>query len=973
MSRGSSAPARRSWVSSMSGTWVECSKRVPCPICQHDHWCSISSDGAVVLCHWAHEKGLPGGVFRTSSQGQPYTLFFARAKTSASGTEGPGVAAEYVGEAPCGYEAPELPVVKHACEAGEPDVTNAIYGDLFSRCELSSVHEADLRKRGFTPELIAYYGYKTKPTRDAFRQTIAVPLAKAHARSLFTAPGISLEDWTDDEGKRRRELRLDGPPSLMLPLRDRYGRICRVQLDVDRGPSKYLPLTAYRYKGSKFTSVTHVPRHEGAVTLAIRLVGGTYKADLATAWDGVLTISSPSEHSFLPCLEDVTYFEPAIVSLAPDADTREDGAVALGLAEGAVLYQSHGYSVAVETWLPEHGKGIDDVIAADRGGQITVLTGVQLWEHVRDVLKSAKAPPHPGVEARLVLAQVDEGATAASIFRPAVIAALARLDTSTVEYRTTHAKLVAALKKGETKAFEKALAVERDKLAAKATEKRLADLEARGMRVFTLGDHRELRDAVLDELCPVGGTRFDHGLLVYTRSKLFRYTAEKGIWDLLPDGAIINAVARYSGSPIGSLDGKRLQVTASMTKGVLDLVRAAREDRMFFDEPRAGIAFSNGFLALHIKTGATKLELHSRRNKARFAYPHEYAPNLRPKKYLAFLDRICRDMPEAERRDTIACLTQYLGACLFGIATKFEKVIILDGKGGTGNSTLLEIHSGVMPPGSVSAVLPHMMDDEFAVANLDGALLNIADDLPKRELLDAGRIKTIISGRQIEAGPKHVQNYRFRPNAGQLWACNSLPRTHDTTGGLRRRAVILKFTSPITEAEINRNLVAEILAEETAAIISLAVDALGVAITQNRLTVPAASDARVDEWLGDSQPLTRFVREELVVLEGAARRDEKNHKTWTAAMPVYERYAEWCEERGHKPQSETTFGKDLKEMLGITAEHWAKAPYKRSDASYYPVHFVDAEERAEREARRRADHEKTVEEIGKLEFASCPN
>jgi P4 family phage/plasmid primase-like protien len=923
----------------------------------------------VVLCHWAHEKGLPGGLQKVNSQGQPYTLFFARAKAdTSSGTEAPGMSIEYTGEAPPGFEPPELPPVRHEFETGEPDVTNAIYTDLLSRCSLATMHETDLRKRGFTAELIAYYGYRTKPSRDAFRQ-LATPLLKAHGRALLTAPGISIHQWTDDAGTDRRDLRLDGPPALMLPLRDRHGRIVRMQLDVDQGPHKYLPLTSYRSKGSKFTAVTHVPLHERAITYGIRLVGGTYKADLATAWDGVLTLSSPSEHSFAPCLDDVTAFEPAIVCLAPDADAREDGAVALGLAEGAVLYQANGFAVAVETWLPQYGKGIDDVIANGHGGKIDVLTGVRVWEHIRDVLKSAKAPAHPGVEARLVLAQLGEAPDSLSIFRPAVVAAIARLDTATVEYQAIRKTLAETLKKGEVKSLDKAIAKEREKLREKEKEKRLEALEAQGKRVFRLGDHKELRDVVLDDLTPVGGTRFDHDLIKYTRKKLFKYAHDRGIWMELPDSLIVNAVARYSGSPIGSLDGRPLGITAAAAKGVLDLVRADREDPTFFDEPRPGIAFSNGFLSIDIKTGAVKLEGHSRKNKARFMYPFEFKPNLEPKRYLASLERICRDMPEDERRGTIACLSEHLGACLFGIATKFEKVIILDGKGGTGNSTLLEIHSGVMPTGSVSAVLPHMMDDAFAVANLDGALINIADDLPKRELLDAGRLKTIISGKQIEAGPKNVQNYKFRPNAGQLWACNGLPRTHDTTGGLRRRAVILKFTSPITEGEVNRNLVAEILAEEMAAIISFAVEALGVAIRQNKLTIPAASDARVDEWLGDSQPLTRFVREELVVLDGGGRDAQKS---WTAAMPVYERYQEWCDARGHKPQSETTFGKDLKDNLGIKAEEWSKAPYKRSDASYYPVQFVDAAERAAREARRREDYDNTVEEIRKLEF-TCPN
>jgi P4 family phage/plasmid primase-like protien len=933
----------------VAGIWKAASKASPCPICGKPDWCQRTEDGVVTLCR--RGEGTPGGLSRVDKIGVPYWLFGLQ--TAAAGRTAAGESST--------AEAPEPDPIKHTRERAEPGVLDTVYRALFERCSLTLPHETDLKKRGFIRPEIDRLGYKSKPDRETWK-TINTQLRASFARLILGVPGFSLHEYTTDKGETAYRFRLDGPNSILLPLRDRYGRIVGIQLDVDSGTPKYLPLTSYSPLGSKAALVCHVPLHENGTSKrwSIRLVGGVYKADIATAWDGILTISSPNEYAYTACLDDVTAFGPEIVYIAPDADVRSNPQVASGLAAAAVLYQTHGYALAIEVWPPECGKGIDDVIAAGHGDEIVIRTGASAWEFVRDVLQSSKATPNPGVEVRLVLAQLDTRLDEPSLFRAPVIHAVASLDTSTAEYQALRKRISAALTKGQVKAFDSALAKEREKLKDTEKRKRLEALEQQGKHIFRLGDEVELRDAVLDDLCPVGGTRFDHGLVVYTRDALYKYDREFGIWRELSDAVVVNAVTKYTGSPVGDLDGKALAITASKANGVVALVKAAREDKTFFDAAVSGVAFRNGFLVIDLKTGTRSLRSHARAHRARVAYPFDYVEGLKPIRYLAVLTRLCKGKPDDETAATIACLTEHLGACIAGCATVFEKAIVMLGKGGTGNSTVVNVHMAAMPAGSVCSVMPHQMEETFHLAQLDGRLLNAIDDLPKDEMRNAGKWKSTITGGMVEAEHKYGDPFTFHAKAGHLMGCNVLPATSDTTRGFRRRVIVLQFTSIIEESEKNRQLQREII-EELPALVSYCMAALSNAIQRNTLTAPSSSEGLVENWLQTSAPIETFYEDYIRPLPDKER---ENPKLWTKAHAIYKRYADWAKETGHTGvYSETSFGEWLKGKLGVSHAEWTKAPFKRLDGGYYPIRFADEAQRAEEEARRQAEHEKLVEEM----------
>ena len=108
----------------------------------------------------------------------------------------------------------------------------------------------------------------------------------------------------------------------------------------------------------------HVPRHESLGGETIRLTEGELKADVATVFSGMLTVSVPGVDMWRTALPVFEALQPQRVLVAFDADWRSNPHVAHALGQAAFALVKAGYAVQVEVWDPALGKGIDDLLAA---------------------------------------------------------------------------------------------------------------------------------------------------------------------------------------------------------------------------------------------------------------------------------------------------------------------------------------------------------------------------------------------------------------------------------------------------------------------------------------------------------------------------------------------------------------------------------------------------------------------------------
>lgn len=111
------------------------------------------------------------------------------------------------------------------------------YTALCQAAVLTPEHAAALQARGLSAAQIRAAGYASLPagSREAL-----VHAMRAAAAETTGIPGLAWRQRRDGT----RVWRLMGPPGLLIPVRDRQGRIQALQIRVDAGPSRYRWLTS---------------------------------------------------------------------------------------------------------------------------------------------------------------------------------------------------------------------------------------------------------------------------------------------------------------------------------------------------------------------------------------------------------------------------------------------------------------------------------------------------------------------------------------------------------------------------------------------------------------------------------------------------------------------------------------------------------------------------------------------------------
>lgn len=424
---------------------------------------------------------------------------------------------------------------------------------------------------------------------------------------------------------------------------------------------------------------------------------------------------------------------------------------------------------------------------------------------------------------------------------------------------------------------------------------------------FCRGDQKELADAALTEI--LDGRPADYA--VYDAGNVHVYDPETGVYDVCEDYEVRNRVASFAGSEIdpayrsGKKESACIKVNAATTSGaysiLCDSLRASGKGRPTFDTAAKGLCFGNGFVT--VERGEIKIGEHSPDNMARHRYGFDYVPGRAPVAFLAFLDSLFRDCSEAERRDRIALIQEYIGVSLIGQATRYNRALVVYATGGNGKSELMHIIRGVFPEGSTSSLPPHEWSHNFRRMMLEGKLINLVDEMPSDELASGESFKTIITGGTVVSERKNRDPVEFRPIAGHVFNANQPIRSGDHSDGFWRRPLVLPLTRVFENADyksddLERGIGDRVLRESIETIVPWALE--GAARVQRRgvYTEPASSAAYVREWREGSDQVLAYLAEYPITAR-------------LSASTVYRQYVEWAKERGNRTVNATNFGERL--------------------------------------------------------------
>lgn len=445
--------------------------------------------------------------------------------------------------------------------------------------------------------------------------------------------------------------------------------------------------------------------------------------------------------------------------------------------------------------------------------------------------------------------------------------------------------------------------------------------------------HVTLAKEAVSRLCPNSED------LIADRGQIFRF--ENNHFRRLEKHEVVQAVQSLNGHPYeaetrkGGCIARTLELRSSDVEGIRDqlnfLEGVAQPD--FFDEAPPGVQFADCFLRLDTETGELTRLSPAPKYRQRTAYEFDYEPDApAPRFHQALEDWFEGDEDAAEKQ---RFLQEICGAFLFGLATKYEKCLVLYGEGGNGKSVFLLVVKEAFPTGSTSAVDPQAFEDDAKVVLLRDKLLNISADIPATEILDSSVFKRVVSGDPTTARPLYKDAFEFRPRAGHIFACNELPRSRDHSNGFFQRLAVVAFNNDFRTSATKRvpNLAEKIIAEELPGVVAWMAQGASRLVQRGGLRLPPSSQNWVDRWRESSNPVALWVRRRTRPVEardGETLRDAIRERG-TRSTVLFEAFNQWATSNNFRKLTVTSFGR----RMGRLAE---KAKF--SDGNYYATRIA---------------------------------
>lgn len=400
-----------------------------------------------------------------------------------------------------------------------------------------------------------------------------------------------------------------------------------------------------------------------------------------------------------------------------------------------------------------------------------------------------------------------------------------------------------------------------------------------------------------------------HGFrTAFDRGALWRYDPAVGHWRAMEGHTVRMLVAGWDGQGVQVGDKvKPLRVSARTMHDVWRVVQDARAQPHFLDGEAPGMVFQNGFVRVSPGTGEVTLEPWAAETRATQGLPYTYAPGAVPERFVAFLESCFALNAPDDVADKIQCLREFIGVCLVGRATAFQKGLILHGTGANGKSTFQRIVAELFPAAMRTAIPPQDMGQEYRRALLAGSRLNVVAELPEAEIMEGESVKAMLAGDRMTARQIREAPFEFYPRAGHLFSANALPPTRDITHGFFRRWIVLDWNREFALDEQDPTIGDEIIRTELGIIAAWALDGAGIAEARGALMVPRSAAAAVDEWRESSDQVASWLRERGAGWNGTP----VDADTFTSAATLYADFRAWAERNGHARMAIIKFGKRL--------------------------------------------------------------
>ncbi len=284
--------------------------------------------------------------------------------------------------------------------------------------------------------------------------------------------------------------------------------------------------------------------------------------------------------------------------------------------------------------------------------------------------------------------------------------------------------------------------------------------------------------------------------------------------------------------------------------------------------------------------------------------------NYNPDAYCADLDK-CLNKVFCGDRQVIDLFEEMCGYMLLKNC-RFRKGFILYGGGSNGKSTILNLLKKFIGADNCSTVELEQLGDRFKTAELENKLVNIGDDINRKDILDTGILKKLFTGESVTVERKGQDPFTLRSYAKLIFSCNEIPRIADKSHGMYSRLTFIPFNATFSSADddfdpfIEDKITTDI---SLSYLLNMALRGVRRLLGNNHFTECAVAKAALESYKVSNSTVLTWVSEEGINL---------SHLTGTTTDRLFSEFKDWCARSDIKfGASIRAFHKELAEKFNL--------------------------------------------------------
>lgn len=318
--------------------------------------------------------------------------------------------------------------------------------------------------------------------------------------------------------------------------------------------------------------------------------------------------------------------------------------------------------------------------------------------------------------------------------------------------------------------------------------------------------------------------------------------------------------------------------------------------------------FENNPFLINFKNGIYNIETdefneHHPSYHQMIQIPHNYDEDAKCPKIDKFLGDLF-DEPEKQ------FILEWIGYCFVKSYSVFQAILLLQGAGGNGKSTLITLITSLFGQENVSNVtLYDLENNRFAKSDLFMKCINTVADIGDDFYKSTAMIKSISGNDSVMADVKHKTPFHFVNHAKLMYSCNKLPIFRDTSEGFEDRPIILpmdrrfRVRANDEDKEIKIRSVVDDIAtsEELSGLALKSLQAFRSVLKKGKFSITPKMQEAKDKWLEEMNHVVQFVKENCVVHEN----------TRIIKDDLFYHFNRWCSENNYKSMGRNKFNEQL--------------------------------------------------------------